>query len=75
MRATYPALLILLGLTTRKILREKYTTLSPSLCFPCYLIPLRPKLSPQYHIPKHPQPTSLSQCERPSFTSIQNRQN
>jgi len=44
--------------------------------FPCYLVPLRPKYSPQHPILKHPQPTFLRQCERLSFTPIQNsRQN
>jgi hypothetical protein len=33
---------------------------------PCYLVPLRPKYSPQ-----HPQPTSLPHCERLIFTPIQ----
>ena len=43
---------------------------------PCYLVPLRPKYSPQHPILKHPQPKFLPQCERPSFTPIQNnRQN
>ena len=43
---------------------------------PYYLVPLRPKYSPQHPIFKHPQPTFLPQCERPSFTPIQNnRQN
>ena len=32
--------------------------------FPCYLIPLRPKYSPQRPIFKHSQPTFLPQCER-----------
>ena len=40
--------------------------------FPCYLIPLRPKYVSQHPILKHPQPTFLPQCERPSFTPIQN---
>jgi hypothetical protein len=40
---------------------------------PCYLIPVRPKYSPQHPILKHPQPTYLPQCLRPSFTPIQNR--
>ena len=37
---------------------------------PCYPVPLRPTYS---HHPtlKHPQPTILPQCERPSFTPIQ----
>ena len=37
----------------------------------CYLIPLRPKYSPQHTIRKHPQPMSLSQCEWPSFAPTQ----
>jgi len=41
---------------------------------PCYLVPLRPKYSPQHHILKHPKPSSLPHFERPSFTPIQNRQ-
>jgi len=46
------------------------------MAFSCYLVPLRPKYFPQHPILIHPQPTSLSQCERPSFTPIQNnRQN
>jgi len=36
------------------------------------LVPLRPKCSPQHPFLKHPQPTFLPQCERPSFTPIQN---
>ena len=42
----------------------------PSL--PCYLVPPRPKYSPQHPTLKHPQSTFLPQCERPSFTPIQN---
>src|SRR5215469_14425939 len=38
---------------------------------PCHLFPLRPKYSPQHPILKHPQPTFLPQCQRPSFTPIQ----
>ena len=40
--------------------------------FPCYPIPLRPKYSPQYVILKRPKPMFLPQCQRPSFTPIQN---
>ena len=41
-----------------------------------YLVPLRPKYSPQHPVVKHPQRTFLPQCERLSFTPIQNnRQN
>jgi hypothetical protein len=44
--------------------------------FFCYIIPLTPKYSPQHPILKHPQPTFLPHCQRPSFTPIQsNRQN
>jgi hypothetical protein len=39
---------------------------------PCQLISLMPIYSPQHPILKHPQPTFLHQCERPSFTPIQN---
>ena len=38
---------------------------------PCYLVPHRPRYSLQHCILQHPQPTFLSQCERPSFTPIQ----
>ena len=40
--------------------------------FPCYLFPPRSKYSPQHHILKHPQLPFLPQCQRPSFTPIQN---
>jgi hypothetical protein len=44
--------------------------------FPCKFVPLRPKYSPLPPILKHPRPKFLPQCERPSFTPIQNnRQN
>ena len=39
----------------------------------CYLVPLRPKSSPQHPILKHPQHTFLPQCERPIFTAIPNK--
>jgi hypothetical protein len=43
---------------------------------PCYLVPLRAKYSPKHPILKNPQSTLLPQCQRPSFTPIQNnRQN
>ena len=43
---------------------------------PCNLIPVRPKYSPPHPIFKHLKHTFLSQCERPSYTPIQNnRQN
>ena len=74
-RATCTAHLILLDFTTRTKFGKEYTSLSSSLCifiFPCYLVPLRPKYSPQHPILKHPQPTFLPQHQRPSFTPIQN---
>ena len=71
---------ILLDFITRTILGEEYRSFSSSLCnllhFPRYLILPRSKYSPQHHILKHPQLPFLPQCQRPSFTSIQNnRQN
>jgi len=39
---------------------------------PCYLVPLRPKYSPQHPILRHPQPMFLPQCELPSFTPVEN---
>jgi len=36
---------------------------------PCYLVPLRPKCSPQHPILKHSQP-ALPRCQRPSVTSL-----
>jgi len=79
-RATYPAHLIL-DLMTRIIFGEEYGSLRSSVCsffFPpsCYWFPFRSEYSPQHPILKHPQPTFLPQCERPSFTATQNnRQN
>jgi len=41
-----------------------------------YLIPPRSKYSPQHHVLRHPKLPFLPQCQRPSFTPIQNnRQN
>ena len=39
---------------------------------PCYLLPLRPKYSPQHQILE--QPVFLPQYERPKFTPTQNKQ-
>jgi len=74
-RAICPAHLILLDVITRRILGEEYRSLSSSLCSFLHS-PLSPKYSPPHPIPRHPQPTFLPQCERPSFTPVQNnRQN
>ena len=74
-----PPHLIPLDLIIWTILGKEHRYLSSSLCsflHSCYLVPLRPKYSPQHPILKHPQPMFLPQCQRPSFTSIQNnRQN
>ena len=40
--------------------------------FPRYLVPPKSKYSPQHHVLRHPQLPSLPQCQRPSFTPIQN---
>jgi hypothetical protein len=63
-----PHHLILLDLFIRIIFGEQYISLSSLLCsffsLPCYLVPLRPKYSPQHPILKHPQPKFLPQFER-----------
>ena len=38
---------------------------------PCYLVPLKPKYSPQNPILEHPQPVFLPQYQWPSFTPMQ----
>ena len=76
-RATCLAHLILLDFITRTILNEECRSLSSSLCSflqaPVISSPLRPKYFTQHPILKHPQPTFLPQCERPSCTPIQNK--
>jgi len=57
-------------LISRTQLGEQYRSLSSTLCS---FLHYRPKYSPQHPILKHPQPTFLPQCERPSFTPIQNK--
>jgi hypothetical protein len=39
----------------------------------CYLVPLRPEYPPQHPILEHPQPTFLTQCERPGLTPKKNK--
>jgi hypothetical protein len=61
---TCPVHPILLDFINQKILGEEYSSLSFSLSsflHSRYLVPLRPKCSPQYPILKHPQPTFLPQ--------------
>ena len=74
-RATCPVHLIILYFITRTIFGEQYRSLCSSLCSflhsPVTSSPLMPKYSPQHPILKHPQPTFLPQCERPSSTPIQ----
>ena len=67
-RSACPANLIF-DFITRTILGEQYRSLSSSLCSFLHS-PLRPKYSPQHPILKHPQPTFLTHCQRPSFTPI-----
>jgi hypothetical protein len=71
--------LVLLDFTTRTILAKEYRSLSSSLCnflhSPVTSSLLGPN-TPQHPILKQLQPTFLPQCQRPSFTPIQNnRQN
>ena len=49
--------------------RIRVKQFSPVLCF---LVHLNPKYSLQHPTLKHPQPTFLSQCEKPCFTPVQN---
>ena len=74
--ATCPAHPILLDFITCTILGEEYKSFSTLVMqsppFPCYLAPPRSKYFPQHHILKHPQLPFLPQCQRPSFTPIQN---
>ena len=66
--------LILIDLFNLTIFGEQYRSLSSLLCSFLHspVIPLRTKYSPQHPILKHPQPTFLPQCERPSLTPIPN---
>jgi hypothetical protein len=68
--ATCSAHFILLDLFARTVFGEEFRSFST---LPCYNAPLSPKYSPQHPILKHPQPTFLPQCKRPSFTPIQNQ--
>ena len=69
--AICPAHLILNFIT--RTMYGKHWSLRSSLCSLLYsfLIPVRPRYPPQLPIAKHPEPTFVPQCERPSFTPIQ----
>ena len=70
-RTKCPAHPILHDFIARTILGKEYRSLSYSICS-FLIVPLRAKFS-QHSILKHPQPTSLPQCVRPSFTPIQKK--
>ena len=74
-RATCPAIFILLGLVTRIVFDEQYRSWSISLCSllhsPFYTVRLKPKYRPQHPILRHPQHTLIPQYKRPSFRPIQ----
>ena len=73
-RATCPAHRILLDVITRTVLGEEYRSLISYFCNFLHS-PLTSSLL-GLNILKHPQPALLPQCERSSFTPIQNnRQN
>jgi hypothetical protein len=76
--ATCPAHLILLDFITQTILDKEYRSLGSSLCSFLHSPVISSLLGPNIQPPilKHPQPTFLPQCEKPSFIPIQNdRQN
>jgi len=66
---------LILEFITQTILGEEYRSLSSSLCSFLHSPVTSPLLDPNILL-KHPEPTFLPQCERSSFTPIQNnRQN
>ena len=74
-RATCPAHLILLNLITCPIFGEGYISLRSSLCSFLHSADTSSLLGPNIllstPILNHPQPRFLPQCERPSFTPMQ----
>ena len=71
-----PPHLTLLDFINQKILDEECSSLSTLLCNIFHFLVtwplLGPRYSPQQPILQRPQPTFLPQCEKPSFTPIQN---
>ena len=65
---------LILDLITHIIFGDDYTSLRSSP-LTCYLVPLKAKYFPQHPILKSPQHTFLPQCEWPSFTPIQYKNN
>ena len=79
-RTTCPAYLNLIDFIKSTVLGEQYRSLSSSLCnflhAPVTPSLLGPNILLNTLFIKQPQPMFLPQCQRPSFTSIQNnRQN
>ena len=73
--ATCPAHLILLDFLTQTVLGEEYRSLSSSLCSFLHSPVISSLFGPNFPLTsyfKHPQPTFIPRCERPSFTPIQN---
>jgi len=68
---TCPTHLILPDFIIRTMLGEEYRSLSSSLCSFLHSFVTSSLLGPNILL-KHLQPTFLPQCERPSFTPIQN---
>ena len=71
-RATCPTHHFLLDFIIRTILGLEYRSLSTSLFTLLHSLITSSLLGPNI-ILKHPKPTFLPQCERPSFTPIQNK--
>jgi hypothetical protein len=61
---------VILDFITRTILGQQYRSLSPSLWSFIYSSVTSSLLGPNILL-KHPQPTFIPQCQRPSFTPIQ----